>query len=95
MADTLWIDSDRGICTMVWRGRLALRSAREAGRVAFWVDGLPSVAPSAEAAVPTVDSDRSAVETITLVQSGKELMASTLPFVPGPPAQRGRRDHCR
>ncbi|HLM68953.1 MAG TPA: DUF2169 domain-containing protein, partial [Longimicrobium sp.] len=28
VADTLWIDTDRGICTLVWRGRLWLRDAR-------------------------------------------------------------------
>jgi hypothetical protein len=32
-ADTLWIDTDRGICTVTWRGHAWLRSATEAGRV--------------------------------------------------------------
>ncbi len=31
--DTLWIDSDRGLCTLTWRGQVALEDPREAGRV--------------------------------------------------------------
>jgi hypothetical protein len=34
VADTLWIDTDRGICAVVWRGRIGLRHAQEAGRIA-------------------------------------------------------------
>ncbi|WP_437722820.1 DUF2169 domain-containing protein [Sorangium sp. So ce861] len=33
LCDTLWIDTDRGICTLVWRGRVALSHEEEAGRV--------------------------------------------------------------
>ncbi|MCK6590181.1 MAG: DUF2169 domain-containing protein, partial [Polyangiaceae bacterium] len=33
IADTLFIDTDRGICTLVWRGRVGLRSADEKGRI--------------------------------------------------------------
>ncbi|MDC3962778.1 DUF2169 family type VI secretion system accessory protein [Polyangium jinanense] len=32
-ADTLWFDTTRGICTLVWRGRAALVHPAEAGRV--------------------------------------------------------------
>jgi hypothetical protein len=32
-ADTLWIDSDRSIGTLVWRGQLALRNPGETGRI--------------------------------------------------------------
>lgn len=32
-ADTLWIDTDREVCTMVWRGAVPLGHAAEAGRV--------------------------------------------------------------
>ncbi len=31
--DTLWIDTDRGICTLTWRGQIALDSPLEVGRV--------------------------------------------------------------
>lgn len=33
IADTLFIDTDRGICTLVWRGRVGLRSADEKGQI--------------------------------------------------------------
>ena len=29
--DTLWIDTDRGICTLVWRGTVPLTHAQEPG----------------------------------------------------------------
>jgi hypothetical protein len=31
--DTLWIDTDRGCCSLVWRGQVLLGAPREAGRV--------------------------------------------------------------
>ncbi|MBI4954995.1 MAG: DUF2169 domain-containing protein, partial [Myxococcales bacterium] len=32
-ADTLWIDTDRAVCCVTWRGRVELESEHEAGRV--------------------------------------------------------------
>ena len=32
-ADTLWIDTDRAICTLTFRGHVALESPRDPGRV--------------------------------------------------------------
>ncbi len=32
-ADTLWIDTDRGQCTLVWRGHISLAHASELGRI--------------------------------------------------------------
>lgn len=40
VADTLWIDGDRGVCCVVWRGCLiGLRNADEPGRIVVSVDG--------------------------------------------------------
>ncbi len=39
VGDTLWIDTDRGVCCVVWRGRIGLRSADEAGRISITMDG--------------------------------------------------------
>ena len=33
VADTLWIDSDRGVCTVTWRGTLPLRDPAQQGRI--------------------------------------------------------------
>ncbi|AKT38209.1 DUF2169 domain-containing protein [Chondromyces crocatus] len=44
VADTLWIDTLRGLCTVVWRGQVGLRHPGEAGRVTFWLDGRPLMA---------------------------------------------------
>jgi hypothetical protein len=37
-ADTLWIDTDRAICTLTWRGRVPVDSPRQAGRVLVAMD---------------------------------------------------------
>jgi hypothetical protein len=34
-ADTLWIDTDRAVCTVTWRGQIALDRPNEPGRVLF------------------------------------------------------------
>ena len=31
--DTLWIDTDRGLCTLTWRGQLHMESATDPGRI--------------------------------------------------------------
>lgn len=38
-ADTLWIDTDRGICTVTWRGSIGLRHANEAKKVTLSLRG--------------------------------------------------------
>jgi hypothetical protein len=42
--DTLWIDTDRQICTLVWRGTMALAHAHEAGQIVVSVEGLTGAA---------------------------------------------------
>lgn len=44
--DTLWIDTDRGLCTLVWRGRVALDHPSQAGRVVVSLEG-PSMSREA------------------------------------------------
>lgn len=39
VADTLWIDTDRGIATLVWRGRMGLRQPQERGTVHVTLEG--------------------------------------------------------
>lgn len=38
VADTLRIDTDRGVCVVVWRGTIWLKSASEAGRIVVTLD---------------------------------------------------------
>ena len=54
VADTLWIDTDRGVCTVTWRGWLMLSHADEAGTVRLWADG---VEVRAAAPVPVASGD--------------------------------------
>lgn len=41
VGDTFWVDTDRGVCCVVWRGRMGLRSADEAGRISIAMEGAP------------------------------------------------------
>lgn len=86
VADTLWIDTDRGLCCVVWRGRIGLRHVAEAGRVAVWVDGMPMVAP--EKAQAPGSANPSAVEddglaAMTLIGPMVKNAEPALPFVAG------------
>jgi hypothetical protein len=55
--DTLWIDTDRGIATMTFRGQLALEHAEEAGRIVITLDEGPS------ASIPSPPQPRSTSRT--------------------------------
>jgi len=39
LCDTLWIDTDRGICHLVWRGTVTLTHPAEAGRIVISTSG--------------------------------------------------------
>jgi hypothetical protein len=50
MCDTLWIDTDRSLCTLVYRGRVALDHRAQQGRVVVSMDAPTSArAPQVEA----------------------------------------------
>ncbi|EYF01218.1 DUF2169 family type VI secretion system accessory protein [Chondromyces apiculatus] len=50
--DTLWIDTDRGLCTLVWRGRLSLSHPEEAGRIVVTAEGT-GASPASSRAEPS------------------------------------------
>lgn len=79
VGDTLWVDTDRGVCCVVWRGRMGLRHPEEAGRIAIWVDGLP-MAVHVEPRPSVVDD---APELVTTMAPKASPQASALPFVGG------------
>ncbi|WP_437838181.1 DUF2169 family type VI secretion system accessory protein [Sorangium sp. So ce1153] len=84
VADTLWIDTDRGLCCVVWRGRVGLRHAAEAGRIAVWVDGLPVVAPEdALVSPPIKEEEEDGLATMTTVGPMVKMAEPVLPFVAG------------
>ncbi|TKD02445.1 DUF2169 family type VI secretion system accessory protein [Polyangium fumosum] len=82
VADTLWIDTDRGVCCVVWRGRIGLRHAAEAGRIAVWVEGMPLVEVGREVRDRDIEEDDGGA-TMTLVAPLEKKGEPALPFVPG------------
>jgi hypothetical protein len=79
-ADTLWIDTDRGICTLVWRGCVGLRHAQEAGRVTIWADGGPALGVGGTGGLLEQKIDEGS-DTVTALLAG--VGKPVLPFVPG------------
>ncbi len=74
-ADTLWIDTDRGLCTVTWRGHVWLRSPNEPGHVTVRVDGVPG---SRAAGSPRTQADDAGETLVPFLSSGQPL----LPFNP-------------
>lgn len=69
VADTLWIDTDRGIVTVVWRGRIGLTDPGEVGEVVVGAEGAGYLAPQAESG-----------ETVFLQVQTKPTNEEVLPF---------------
>ena len=38
LCDTLWIDTDRGLCTLTWRGQIGVHGPRDEGRVVILLE---------------------------------------------------------
>lgn len=70
--DTLAIDTDRGVCTLVWRGQVALARADEDTRVVV----------SANGAQPEIKAE---VDATTTVPLGYAVAKAALPFQEGSP----------
>lgn len=93
--DTLHIDTDRGTCTLVWRGHMPLRDPREAGRLVVVLDG-----PVQAMRRPTFTGNERAPDPTTTVESsfegtmqlGANVVAATLPFAPAPPRPASGRE---
>jgi hypothetical protein len=78
--DTLCIDTDRRVCTLVWRGMVALERANEPGRVTITDEGGEPDDPITSAPEESeTHADQDDVET-TIAQAG-EPAADILPFV--------------
>ncbi len=83
VADTLWIDSDRGLCCVVWRGRIGLRHASDAGRITIWADGLPTSTSASAVAMTAglVETEQDAAA--TMIGMLPPSIGRALPFVGG------------
>ena len=81
VADTLWIDSDRGLCCVVWRGSIGLHHAHDAGQISIWLDGVQTNAlPNPPTVTDVVPQELDAATTILGMIPSK---GSALPFVGG------------
>lgn len=98
VADTLWIDTDRGIATVVWRGRFALSHAREEGQIVVSMHA-PTARNTAEDPTRLGDLGGEDSGTLQLPQGElaailgnlRNLNAPALPFKPAPSVWTGLR----
>lgn len=80
-ADSMWIDTDRAYCTVVWRGRIGLRHAEEAGQIKVSLDHDEIETTSSELPVQEVSSphlNAPAQKSVTVVDSTSMLNVSEL-----------------
>lgn len=85
--DTLSIDTDRGVCSLVWRGQVALARADERGRVFVTVDrtspgGVEAKLEATMALGPAMPEEDFARMTLPIAVP---ISAATLPFQEGSP----------
>ncbi len=92
-ADTMCIDTDRELCTVVWRGRIGLTHPREAGSIRFLCEGMPQgtarMGPMAAASGGVGEMQAPAVSaaadaTMTLAPGLSPVGGPALPFETSP-----------
>jgi hypothetical protein len=87
-ADTLWIDTDHGLCTLTFRGMVPLQSAGEKGRVVVSTDAdrpqaEPAPAPRAAGELPAVNRAARRYEmTADIPLAARQGAKAALPFAP-------------
>lgn len=81
-ADTLWIDTDRALCTLTWRGLLRLADRSEPGRVVITADEARAGGGSARIDRSS-GSDGDAADTLIPIPKRGPVM----PFVEGAPGE--------
>jgi hypothetical protein len=98
VCDTLWIDTDRGVASLVWRGRLSMSRADEPGRVVVTTEGgaaagagsaaeQPGSTMTAELLAEEVDEEADVVRTMAAPIEANPAGA-VLPFAGGHPSGR-------
>ncbi|AKT38532.1 DUF2169 family type VI secretion system accessory protein [Chondromyces crocatus] len=101
VADTLWIDTERCVCSMVWRGRISLAHPQEAGRITVGLEeprgtGQRGKQGDAEGSGPAAPVSQSFNQAHTVLGGG-DLPPLVMPFVrqgagdAGPTKEKGHR----
>jgi hypothetical protein len=88
VGDSMWIDTERGLCTVVWRGLIGLTHPQEAGKVTVSLEDPPRAPmisePPTSAPPPSVER-RKPVRTLdltdpTMAARLQEVERQTMPF---------------
>ncbi|HSN96652.1 MAG TPA: DUF2169 domain-containing protein, partial [Candidatus Nanopelagicales bacterium] len=83
--DTLWIDTDRGICSLVWRGQVTLDRPNAPGRVVISLDSpTSSRAWMSPAALPDRTRDDAILIDSETTYEPNLAESTVLPFAPAP-----------
>lgn len=97
VGDTLFVDTDRGVCCVVWRGRIGLRTADEAGQISVTLEGgtAESGAPDDLQVTlppqrPDVQPDEDLAAMTMIGPFVSKASAPALPFAGGPKQNPGR-----
>lgn len=88
VADTLCFDTERGVCTVVWRGRIGLRHAGEEGRVSFWLADAPASDATRPAGTPE-PAELSETRTDTLLETARRALPFSQRLLPPPAEEPG------
>lgn len=85
VADTLLIDTDRGVCVVAWRGSVGLRHAQEAGRISVtMIEDAAAPVPRVSVPVSGADDDEDVANgTRTIIPQSETKRPVGKTFVPG------------
>lgn len=93
VADTLWIDTDRGLCSVVWRGTIGLHHADESGIIGVAL--LENAQPNAEdvesdlvESIPEGLIEEDELAQMTMVAPFAKAKGPAMPFVPANSPER-------
>jgi hypothetical protein len=91
--DTMWIDTDRAIVTVTWRGQVPLRTLDQAGRVVIDLeDGEQEEASAPERATEQLAMPLPAQAAVTVqLLGGAAVRGAELPFLQAEPAREAPR----
>jgi hypothetical protein len=89
--DTLWIDTDRALCTLTWRAQVPLNHPEEQGRVVLTLDSPGQTGARTLSAVGRLQrpaADDSSETLVPAMRIQQSTGARVLPFAPTPPPSR-------